>query len=57
VTALVTAGAWWSVSVLALAGLAAASPRAVRPALRTTAVLLPVAAALALLCALGGHHA
>ncbi|MGV4930294.1 hypothetical protein [Streptomyces sp. HJ7] len=46
--------AWWAVTGLALAGLAATSPRAVLPALRITAVLLPVAAGLALLCAVGG---
>lgn len=44
------------VSALSLAGLAAASPRAVVPALRTVAVLVPLAVALALVCAAGGHH-
>ncbi|WP_165484859.1 hypothetical protein [Streptomyces kasugaensis] len=56
-TVFVMSGTWWAVSFLALAGLAAASPRAVVPALRITAVLLPIAIALALLCARGGHHA
>jgi hypothetical protein len=49
--------AWASVSLLALAGLAAASPRAVVPALRTTVCLLPLVAALALLLTLGARHA
>ncbi|MEU7154723.1 hypothetical protein AB0B15_42995 [Streptomyces sp. NPDC045456] len=44
--------AWWAVTALALAGLAAAAPRCVLPAVRTTALLLPVAVVLAVLCAL-----
>ncbi|MFG2225369.1 hypothetical protein [Streptomyces sp. NPDC048644] len=55
---LAVAGAWWLASFLALASLAATAPDAVRPALRTTAALFPVAVGLALLTALGGpHHA
>ncbi|MER7395472.1 hypothetical protein ABT381_08145 [Streptomyces sp. NPDC000151] len=43
--------AWWAVTALALAGLAAVSPRRILPALCATAVLLPVAVGLALACA------
>ncbi|AIA08613.1 hypothetical protein [Streptomyces noursei] len=43
--------AWWAVSLLALVGLTAVSPRCVGPALRCTVVLLPVAVVLALVCA------